>query len=76
MQRDQDRLISYSGGYAIGGPSTFKGDDLVSESNNGVIAVIIQYRLGLFGFLADETVKKDGALNAGICEYPWLSPAA
>ena len=32
------------------------------------MAVVIQYRLGLFGFLAGERIKIDGVLNAGLCE--------
>ena len=37
------------------------------------MAVFIQYRLGVFGFLAGEKVKEGGALNAGLCEYSfWL----
>ena len=33
------------------------------------MAVFIQYRLGLFGFLPGEKVKEGGALNAGLCKY-------
>ena len=33
------------------------------------MAVGIQYRLGLFGFLAGEKVHKAGALNVGLCTY-------
>ena len=37
------------------------------------MAVFIQYRLGVFGFLAGEKVKEGGALNAGLCEcFSWL----
>ena len=39
------------------------------ESNHGLIVVIIQYRLGLFGFLAGEAVKCGGAPNAGLREF-------
>jgi len=31
--------------------------------------VVIQYRLGLFGFLAGAKVKSGGALNAGLREF-------
>ena len=34
-----------------------------------VVAVVIQYRLGVFGFLSGEKVKEGGALNAGLCKY-------
>lgn len=36
-----------------GGAGSFNGGDLVRESKNGVVTVIIQYRLGIFG--ADVT---------------------
>ncbi|KAJ7589883.1 Alpha/Beta hydrolase protein [Mycena floridula] len=64
----------HGGGYVSGGTSGFtgtdiqNGDDLIRESGNGVIAVVIQYRLGLFGFLPGEAVKKGGALNAGLLD--------
>jgi len=42
---------------------------LLREAGGGVVAVIIQYRLGVFGFLPGEKVKEGGALNAGLCKY-------
>ncbi|KAF8158970.1 Alpha/Beta hydrolase protein [Mycena galopus ATCC 62051] len=56
------------GGYALGGASFYNGAELVQESNNKVVVVIIQYRLGLFGFLAGEQIKTGGALNAGLLD--------
>ncbi|KAG0692418.1 Alpha/Beta hydrolase protein, partial [Suillus ampliporus] len=58
----------HGGGYIQGNASLFDGADLVMHSNHGVIAVIIQYRLGLFGFLAGAAVKKGGVLNAGLLD--------
>ncbi len=52
--------------YVAGSAGSFDGNDLLRESGNGVVAVIIQYRLGLFGFLAGEAVKANGRLNAGL----------
>ncbi|THU80318.1 alpha/beta-hydrolase [Dendrothele bispora CBS 962.96] len=46
----------------------YDGEDLLRISNDRTIVVVIQYRLGLFGFLAGETVKNDGALNAGLLD--------
>ena len=40
----------------------------MKQNDNGFISVIIQYRLGAFGFLSSEDVKKDGALNAGLLD--------
>ncbi|PBK78742.1 alpha/beta-hydrolase [Armillaria solidipes] len=64
----------HGGGYVAGsangfsGPDAYDGNDLVRESGDGVIAVVIQYRLGLFGFLAGEEVKVNGRLNAGLLD--------
>ncbi|KAF5392285.1 hypothetical protein D9757_001481 [Collybiopsis confluens] len=44
------------------------GGDFVRESNNEIVVVVIQYRLGLFGFLAGSEVKSDGNLNAGLLD--------
>ncbi|KAG6830002.1 hypothetical protein H0H92_002693 [Tricholoma furcatifolium] len=56
----------HGGGYVAGDAAMFDGNDLVSEANGGVVAVIIQYRLGVFGFLAGNEVKAGGSLNAGL----------
>jgi carboxylesterase type B len=40
----------------------------MTTNNNSFISVIIQYRLGAFGFLSSEDVKKGGALNAGLLD--------
>ncbi|KAJ8692186.1 hypothetical protein PTI98_009521 [Pleurotus ostreatus] len=39
----------HGGGYVAGGAGSFNGGDLISEAKNGVVTVIIQYRLGIFG---------------------------
>ncbi|KAG6872737.1 hypothetical protein C0995_007059 [Termitomyces sp. Mi166 len=64
----------HGGGYMSGSASGFNGadfydgNDLISEANGGVVVVVIQYRLGLFGFLAGKEVKKNGALNVGLLD--------
>ncbi|KAF8969096.1 Alpha/Beta hydrolase protein [Flammula alnicola] len=58
----------HGGGYVGGSASGFTGNDLLRESGGGVIAVVIQYRLGLFGFLSGQKVKDGGALNAGLLD--------
>lgn len=42
--------------------------ELITTNNNGFIAVEIQYRLGAFGFLSSEDVKKHGQVNAGLLD--------
>ncbi|TFL04226.1 Alpha/Beta hydrolase protein [Pterulicium gracile] len=58
----------HGGGYLLGLAAPFDGSHLVMESSHKVIAVAIQYRLGLFGFLAGDEVKRGGQLNAGLLD--------
>ncbi|KAF8915838.1 Alpha/Beta hydrolase protein [Mucidula mucida] len=58
----------HGGGYAFGSSAGYNGEDIVRASGDGVVVVIIQYRLGLFGFLAGQKVKEDGALNVGLLD--------
>ncbi|KAJ7442601.1 Alpha/Beta hydrolase protein [Mycena latifolia] len=58
----------HGGGYAFGAASDYNGAELVQESNREIVVVVIQYRLGLFGFLAGQQVKDGGALNAGLLD--------
>lgn len=55
--------------YGTGGASAYSGQDIVKESDYSVIIVIIQYRLGVFGFLPGSEVRANGTLNVGIREY-------
>ncbi|KAG9225197.1 hypothetical protein CCMSSC00406_0007028 [Pleurotus cornucopiae] len=56
----------HGGGFTIGNGAAYNGADLVTEADNGVVVVVIQYRLGIFGFLPGSRVKENGALNAGL----------
>ncbi|KAH7888217.1 Alpha/Beta hydrolase protein [Phlebopus sp. FC_14] len=58
----------HGGGYIEGAASMYNGADLIVDSDHRVIVVVIQYRLGLFGFLPGEAVKQGGALNAGLLD--------
>jgi carboxylesterase type B len=40
----------------------------MATNDNAFISVIIQYRLGAFGFLSSDEVKANGALNAGLLD--------
>ncbi|KAL0065718.1 hypothetical protein AAF712_007201 [Marasmius tenuissimus] len=58
----------HGGGYIQGGLPGYNGGDIISQSKGGVVVVTIQYRLGLFGFLAGNEVHANGALNAGLLD--------
>ncbi|KAH9486198.1 putative secreted lipase [Psilocybe cubensis] len=64
----------HGGGYVLGSISEtgyggeYDGDSILRQSQDSVILVSIQYRLGLFGFLAGQKVKEGGALNAGLLD--------
>lgn len=45
-------MIRICTSYINGNASAFPGSDLVQEANNEVIAVPIQYRMGLFGMVS------------------------
>ncbi|KAF9479982.1 hypothetical protein BDN70DRAFT_654870 [Pholiota conissans] len=44
----------HGGGYVMGSAARFTGNDILRESGSGVVLVVIQYRLGLFGFLPGQ----------------------
>lgn len=58
------------------GPDLYSANDLIRDSGNKAIVVVIQYRLRLFGFLAGASVKAQGALNAGLLDqqfaFQWV----
>lgn len=56
----------HGGGYTTGSAQSYPGDALVHASNSGLIYVSIQYRLGIYGFLAGADVAANGVQNAGL----------
>ncbi|BGP29746.1 hypothetical protein JCM10296v2_001491 [Rhodotorula toruloides] len=59
----------HGGGYGIGDSSTTSDlSDFIRLGGSSFVTVRISYRLGAFGFLAGEAVKKHGVLNAGLLD--------
>lgn len=63
----------YGGAYVFGSKDSMKpdlpfydGSGIIGRSNNNMIYVTFNYRLGAFGFLAGTTMEKEGLPNAGL----------
>ncbi|KAK1637793.1 carboxylesterase [Colletotrichum phormii] len=57
----------HGGGYSLDSASSFDFFSQITTNNNTYVAVIIQYRLGAFGFLpSEELVQGGGVANAGL----------
>ncbi|KAL1742072.1 Alpha/Beta hydrolase protein [Schizophyllum fasciatum] len=62
----------HGGGYASGSASGLLGTDIwdgkypLTRAKGGLVVVVVQYRLGMYGFLAGKEVHAAGGANAGI----------
>ncbi|KAK3690451.1 carboxylesterase [Podospora appendiculata] len=56
----------HGGGYGAGSASSFDFSFMDQTVGNSFISVVIQYRLGAFGFLSSADVAKHGTANAGL----------
>ncbi|KAF2161330.1 hypothetical protein M409DRAFT_28367 [Zasmidium cellare ATCC 36951] len=56
------------GGYSGNTNANYNGTEVVMKSGYGVILVNMNYRVGAFGFLASEKVRRDGDLNVGLLD--------
>ncbi|KAH7252142.1 Alpha/Beta hydrolase protein [Fusarium tricinctum] len=61
-----------SGGYIRNASPYVNGTQLITASDNNIIFVNFNYRVGMFGFLAGKEVKEDGDLNAGLLDQRFL----
>ncbi|KAI2466632.1 alpha/beta-hydrolase [Annulohypoxylon bovei var. microspora] len=59
-------LFIQGGGYNTNSNANWNGTYLLSQSNNSIVFVNFNYRVGLWGFLASERVRADGDLNGGL----------
>ncbi|KAJ9151183.1 Alpha/beta-hydrolase [Pleurostoma richardsiae] len=76
-------VFVYGGGYVFGSKDSlqpelpfYDGSGMIEQSNNGMIFVAMNYRLGAYGFLAGSTMEKDGLPNAGLWDqraaFQWV----
>lgn len=59
----------YGGGYTTGDKSALNGggpSGLIHRSNDSIIYVALNYRLGAFGWLSGPTFQQNGTANAGL----------
>ncbi|KLU87663.1 acetylcholinesterase [Magnaporthiopsis poae ATCC 64411] len=65
-------LFIQGGGYTANSNANYNGEEVVRRSNMSIVFVNFNYRVGLFGFLASEKVKKDGDLNVGLLDQRFV----
>ncbi|TRM64243.1 Alpha/Beta hydrolase protein [Schizophyllum amplum] len=58
----------HGGGYMNGNVAAYDGADLLRQGEGALVIVEIQYRLGVFGFLAGNELQNDGTANAGLLD--------
>lgn len=56
------------GGYAGNTDQNFNVSDVIVQSNHSILFVQINYRVGVFGFLASEKIRENGDLNVGLLD--------
>jgi acetylcholinesterase len=64
-------LICWSG-YVANTNANINGAEVVQSSGHSIVVVNFNYRVSLWGFLASERVRDDGALNAGLLDQRML----
>lgn len=73
----------YGGAYIFGSKDSlqpelpfYDGSGMIGQSNNGIIFVAMNYRLGAYGFLAGTTMEQEGLPNAGLWDqraaFQWV----
>ncbi|KAF4870681.1 putative secreted lipase [Colletotrichum siamense] len=61
-------LFIQGGGYTSNANPNWNGSQVVETSGKNIVFVGFNYRVGLWGFLASERVRKDGDLNVGLLD--------
>ncbi|KAL2803088.1 Alpha/Beta hydrolase protein [Aspergillus granulosus] len=56
------------GGFVTNANSNYNGTKLVLESENSIVLVNFNYRVGPLGFLTSEEIRRNGDLNVGLLD--------
>lgn len=56
------------GGFSQNGLPNVNGTDVLLQSDLSIVLVQINYRVGIWGFLASEEVRLNGDLNVGLLD--------
>lgn len=55
-------------GYVFNSNANYNGAEVVEQSGHNIVMVNFNYRVGVWGFLASERLRKDGDLNVGLLD--------
>ena len=55
-------------GYIYNSNANYDGAEVVEKSGHSIVMVNFNYRVGVWGFLASEMLRKDGDLNVGLLD--------
>lgn len=56
------------GGYNTNSHANYNGSGLIQSAENKMVFVALNYRVGPYGFLASERIRRDGDLNVGLLD--------
>jgi carboxylesterase type B len=64
------------GGFNTNGNPNLNGSGLIAASDNNIVIVTFNYRVGPYGFLTSKEVQADGDLNVGLLDqrkvFQWI----
>ena len=60
------------GGYTTNANRNYNGSTVVETSDQSIVFVNFNYRVGPYGFLASEKISQNGDLNAGLLDQKFL----
>jgi hypothetical protein len=68
-----DRLLgTFFQGYTANANANYDAEEVIRRSNHSIVFVSSNYRVGLYGFLAGEEVRRNGTLNVGLLDQRFV----